>query len=345
MKKCLNTLYIFSQGSYLRKEGECLVVEVEKTERLRLPIHTIGSVVCFGNVLCSPYLLGHCCENNVSVSMLTESGRFLARVTGPVSGNVFLRRDQYRYADCEEMSSSIARTILIGKIANCRSVLQRTLRDTSSLHILSVEMLKESIIKLGCFLDRLKKPLLLDEARGIEGESAHVYFSVFDQLILAQKDAFVFSRRSRRPPLDPVNALLSYLYVILSHDVRAALESVGLDPAVGYLHRDRPGRYSLALDLMEELRPVLADRLVLTLINRQQVSSKDFILKENGAVELVDKARKEVIKAWQERKKTEITHPFTKEKVQMGLVPFIQAGLLARYIRGDIDGYPPFIWK
>lgn len=343
MKRYLNTLFVSSQGSYLRKEGETVVVEVEKIEKLQVPIHTLDSIVCFGNVLCSPFLLGHCAEHDVTVSMLTENGRFLARVVGPVSGNVLLRREQYRRADCPDASAALARSVVIGKLANCRTVLQRATRDHGTPE--AVDPLDHAIWRLGGHLQRLERPLPLDETRGVEGEGAREYFEVFDHLITAQKEDFRFEGRNRRPPRDPVNALLSFLYTLLVHDVRSALEGVGLDPQVGFLHRDRPGRPGLALDLMEEFRPLLADRMALSLINRRQVAPSGFRKDEGDAVVMDEKTRKEVLVAWQERKRTELVHPFLGEKMQMGLVPHIQAQLLARHLRGDLDGYPPFVWK
>jgi CRISP-associated protein Cas1 len=343
MKKHLNTLFVTTQGAYLSKEGETVVVKVEKEIRLRVPIHTLGGIVCFGNVLCSPFLMGFCAERDVAVSFLSEHGRFLARVQGPVSGNVLLRREQYRRADDMDMSARIARSILTGKVANSRTVLRRALRD----HPEKVDntSLEDAAGKLGHSLENIQSGLPLDTLRGIEGESAHTYFGVFDHLIVSQKDGFSFRERNRRPPLDRVNCLLSFIYTLLMHDVRSALESVGLDPAVGFLHRDRPGRPGLALDMMEEFRPFLADRLTLSLINLNQVKEKGFTQSESGAVLMDDETRKAVLVAYQNRKQEEIYHPFIEEKVSIGLLFFIQALLLARFLRGDLDGYPPFIWK
>ncbi len=265
MKKHLNTLFVTTQGAYLAKEGETVVVKVEKKIRLRLPVHTIGGIVCFGNVMMSPFLMGFCAERDVTISFLTEYGRFLAKVQGPVSGNVLLRREQYRRADDLHSSAQIARSVLTGKLANSRAVLQRALRDHSSR--LDAPKLKEASMKIKYALESLQKDVSLNVLRGIEGESAHTYFGVFDHLIVSQKDDFIFRNRNRRPPLDNVNCLLSFLYTLLMHDVRSALECVGLDPAVGFLHRDRPGRPGLALDMMEEFRPFLSDRMALSLIN------------------------------------------------------------------------------
>ncbi|HSW38140.1 MAG TPA: type I-C CRISPR-associated endonuclease Cas1c, partial [Acidobacteriota bacterium] len=293
MKKHLNTLFVTTQGAYLAKEGETIVVKVEGEIRLRLPVHTIGGIVCFGNVSCSPFLMGFCAENGVGLSFLTEHGRFLARVQGPVSGNVLLRREQYRRADDSASSVEVARAVLAGKIANSRTVLQRALRDHADKII--AEEVSFTVRRLGNHLDLLSREQSLNALRGCEGDAAHLYFSVFDHLIISQKEAFSFHERNRRPPLDNVNALLSFLYTLLVHDIRSALEVVGLDPAVGFLHRDRPGRPGLALDLMEEFRPFLADRLVLSLINRQQVQGKGFRKSESGAVQMTDETRKTLL--------------------------------------------------
>ncbi|MEI8172427.1 MAG: type I-C CRISPR-associated endonuclease Cas1c [Deltaproteobacteria bacterium] len=343
MKKHLNTLFVTTQGSYLAKEGETVVVKVDKEIRLRIPVHTLGGIVCFGNVSCSPFLMGFCAENGVGISFLSERGRFLARVQGPVSGNVLLRREQYRRADDPVFSADIAKAVLTGKIANSRTVLQRALRDHGAK--LDEASLRQTVMILNRCLASLDQVSALDAVRGVEGDAAHCYFSVFDHLIISQKEAFSFHERNRRPPLDNVNCLLSFLYTLLVHDIRSALESVGLDPAVGFLHRDRPGRPSLALDLMEEFRPFLADRLALSLINLRQVQEKGFDKSDSGAVLMNDETRKKVLVAYQERKQEEIVHPFLDEKVTIGLLFHTQALLLARYLRGDIDGYPPFIWK
>lgn len=343
MKHLLNTLFVTTQGAYLSKEGETVLVNIEREVKLRLPIHTLGGIVCFGNVMCSPFLLGMCGENNVHVSFLTENGRFLARVQGAVSGNVLLRRAQYRAADDGVKSAAIARNVVTGKIANCRNVVLRARRDRTGGE--DIASLTRTAGRLATSLDQLSKAESLDEIRGIEGEAARSYFEAFDDLITTQKGDFYFHGRNKRPPMDNVNALLSFLYTILAHDSRSALEGVGLDPSVGFLHRDRPGRHGLALDLMEELRPFLADRLVLSLINRQQVKGSGFTKTESGGVTMDDPTRKEVLVAWQKRKQEEITHPFVDEKIPIGLLPHVQALLLARYLRGDLDGYPPFFWK
>ncbi|MBU4011262.1 MAG: type I-C CRISPR-associated endonuclease Cas1c, partial [Proteobacteria bacterium] len=282
MKKHLNTLFVTTQGAYLAKEGETVVVKVEKEVRLRIPVHTIGGIVCFGNVGCSPFLMGFCAENGVGVSFLSEHGRFMARIQGPVSGNVLLRREQYRKADDPAFSAGMARAVLIGKIANCRTVLNRALRDHSEK--IDADQIADTVKRLSYNLELLNRDQSLDVLRGLEGDAAHIYFGVFDHLIVSQKEAFYFHERNRRPPLDNVNCLLSFIYTLLAHDIRSALETVGLDPAVGFLHRDRPGRPSLALDLMEEFRPVIADRLALSLINLRQVQDKGFKKTDSGAV-------------------------------------------------------------
>jgi CRISPR-associated protein Cas1 len=343
MKRHLNTLFVTTQGAYLSKEGETVVVSVERESRLRVPIHTIGGIVCFGNIMCSPYLMGFCAERGVAVSFLTENGRYLARVQGPVSGNVLLRREQYRRADDMTHSAQMARSVLTGKLANCRTVLQRALRDHSPK--LNEKEVRKASKQLGYSLEQLQTDLPLNALRGVEGDAAHTYFSAFDHLIVSQKDDFIFRERNRRPPLDRVNCLLSFLYTLVLHDVRSALESVGLDPAVGFLHRDRPGRPGLALDMMEEFRPFLADRLALSLINLNQVRARGFTQMESGAVLMDDETRKTVLVAYQKRKQDEIAHPFLGEKVTIGLLFHMQALLLARCIRGDLDGYPTFIWK
>jgi len=343
MKKYLNTLFITTQGAYLSKEGETVVVSVNKETKLQVPVHTIWGIVCFGQVSMSPYLMGFCAENKVAVSFLTEYGYFLASIQGKISGNVLLRRKQYRSADDATYSAQIAKFIIMGKIANCRTVLQRALRDHADK--LDSNEVAETSKQLNLYLNQIQNTDNLDELRGIEGAAANSYFSVFDHLIVNQKSDFKFDKRSRRPPLDEINCLLSFLYTLLMHDVRSALETVGLDSCVGFLHRDRSGRPGLALDLMEEFRPFLADRLALSLINREQIRKKRFKKMESGAVLMDDDTRKEVLVAYQKRKQEEIMHPYLKEKVQVGLLFYIQALLLARHLRGDIDGYPVFIWK
>ncbi|MBG0791331.1 MAG: type I-C CRISPR-associated endonuclease Cas1 [Desulfovibrionaceae bacterium] len=343
MKKLLNTLYVTTQGTYLSKEGECVVVRGEDGDKRRFPVHVLDGVVCFGNVLCSPFLLGHCAENGLCVSFLTENGRYLAGVGGPQSGNVLLRRAQYRGADDDETSSMVARSVLSAKVANSRAVLRRCLRDHGER--VDGARIRAALTVLDESADRLHRPVPLDVARGIEGQAANAYFGVFDEMILKDDPAFRFDGRNRRPPLDAVNCLLSFVYTLLAHDVRSAIEGVGLDPQVGYLHRDRPGRPGLALDLMEEFRSFLADRLVLSLINRGEVSPGGFVAKESGAVFMDDDTRKTVLGAWQKRKRDEVEHPFLNERIPLGLAFHVQARLLARFLRQDMEGYPPYFWK
>jgi len=343
LKKLLNTLFVTTQGAYLAKEGETVVVKIDNENALTLPVHLLGGIVCFGQVSCSPALMGHCAEHGVAISFLTEYGKFLAKVQGPVSGNVLLRREQYRRADDPSASLAMAKMFLTAKIANSRTVLQRAIRDHGEK--INSEVVSSSSTLLMNSLRKVEEQSNLESLRGVEGEAASAYFSVFDHLIVAQKGNFKFTERSRRPPLDPVNCILSYTYVVLMHDCRAALETVGLDPAVGFLHRDRPGRYSLALDLMEEFRPFFADRLALSLINMAQVGPKGFKKMESGAVLMDDETRKTLLIKYQERKQDDITHPFLDEKIKIGQLFFAQALLLARYLRGDTDGYPPFIWR
>jgi len=342
MKKHLNTLFVTTQGAYLAKDGETVAVRISGEVALRVPLHTLGAIVCFGNVGCSPFLMGFCGERNVGLSFLTENGRFLARVHGPVSGNVLLRREQYRRADDPVFSAAVATSCVIGKVANSRTVLQRALRDHGDK--IDTPALQEGIDRLAASLRRLQDDLLLDEVRGVEGDAARAYFDAFDHLIVREKGHFFMRGRSRRPPLDRINCLLSFLYTLVLNDVRSALETVGLDPAVGYLHRDRPGRAGLALDLMEEFRP-MADRLALSLVNLGQLRKGDFNISEGGAVRMSDAARKTLLVSYQKRKQEEMMHPFLEERMSLGLFFHTQALLFARYLRDELDGYPPVIWK
>jgi CRISPR-associated protein Cas1 len=345
VRRHLNTLYVTSEGAWLNKDGENVVVSVDGSEHGRVPIHTIGSILGFGRVLISPPLLGACADAGISVSYFTERGRFLARVEGPVSGNVLLRRTQYRWADDVTKRDAIVKSIVAGKVLNQRSVAARTLRDHGEgMPEGHRAALSAAADRLGVIVRRLEKPTDGDGLRGFEGEAGLVYFSIFDYLVVGEKPLFAFTGRSRRPPLDATNALLSFVYALLISDVRGALEGIGLDPAVGYLHADRPGRPSLALDLVEEFRPFFADRLVLTLINRRQLAAKDFQRLDNGATLLTEDGRKTLV-AYQERKRDEIQHPFLHEKMTVGLLWHVQAQLLARHLRGDLDAYPPFVWK
>jgi len=344
MKKLLNTLYVTTEGASLRKDGENVVAEVEGEERGRVPLHMLGAVVVFGGIFVTPPLMGALARAGITLVLLDRQGRFEARVEGPVSGNVLLRRAQYQASD---QPDEIVRSIVSAKIANQRAVLQRALRDHGEEMPPARKAAVETTIER---MERILRRVAMtnegaDALRGAEGEAAYGYFAVFGDLVRSPDAEIVFRGRSRRPPLDPVNALLSFLYTLLTHDCRSAAESVGLDPAVGFLHRDRPGRPSLALDLMEELRPVLADRLALSLLNRRQLRRGDFETRDGGAVLLSDAGRKTVLTAWQERKKEERRHPFLDETAPLGLVPYLQAQLLARHLRGDLDGYPPWFWK
>lgn len=343
MKRHLNTLFVTTQGAYLAREGEAVLVRVENETRLRVPIHTLGGIVCFGQVGCSPYVMGLCGERGVSISFLTESGRFLARVHGFTSGNVLLRREQYRRADDHDASTEIARSVVLGKAANARIVLMRAGRDHPDNG--DSAALQFAVSRIGRCIRDAQSAGSLDALRGIEGEAARAYFSVFNHLVTAQHHDFAFHERSRRPPLDNVNALLSFLYSLLAHDARTACESVGLDPAVGFLHRDRPGRPSLALDLMEEFRAFLADRLAISLINRRQLQASGFKMSESGGIRMDDPTRKTVLVAYQKRKQEEVRHPFLGEKTTVGLLLHLQALILARHLRGELDAYPPFVWR
>lgn len=343
MRKLLNTLFVTTPEAYLSREGENIVVKVENKERFRIPVHNIEGIISMGFMGASPSVMALCAERKVALSFVSESGRFLGRVSGPVSGNVLLRRKQYRVADDEIASLELAKLFIAGKIANSKTVLQRALRDHQG--VVNIVALEEAVSTLAFKQKQVLTTKHSNELRGYEGESAMTYFSVFDQLILHQKDDFRMDGRNRRPPLDNVNALLSFVYTLLMHEVRAALESVGLDPCVGFLHVDRPGRPSLALDMMEEFRPFLADRLVLSLVNRRQVSKGGFIKQPAGGIIMDDETRKEVITTWQKRKQEEITHPFMEERIPIGLLPYCQAMLMARYLRGDLDNYPVYINK
>lgn len=342
MRKLLNTLYVATQGAYLSRKGETVRISVEREEKLRVPVHTLDGIVCFGQVTCSGPVLGLCAEHNVSVSFMSRTGRFLARVQGPISGNVLLRREQYRRVDSAD-AGHVAGAVVAAKIANSRTVLLRSARESGVAD--SKKELQSASKRLADLIGDLEAAEDLMTVRGIEGIAGRQYFDVFDHLIRQQKDEFRFTGRSRRPPLDNTNAMLSFAYTLLVHDVAGALETVGLDPQVGFLHRDRPGRPGLALDLMEELRPVLADRLVLSLINRRQITGDDFETSESGAVTMSEKSRKALIVTWQKRKEDVIEHPFLEEKIAIGLLPYAQALLMARYLRSDLDGYPPYLWR
>lgn len=343
MRKLLNILYVTTPEAYLSRDGENVVVRVDDEIKLRLPIHNLEGIVTFGYTGASPALMNLCAERNVGLSFHSTSGKFLAKVVGPVSGNVLLRRRQYEIANDEEESTFLAKNFVLGKIYNARIVLQRFLRDHNDKSEDNNILVAVNSLSL-----QLKKTALcnnINTLRGIEGDAARTYYGVFNNLILSNKESFQFNGRSRRPPLDIPNTLLSFLYTLLAHDCRSALETVGLDPQVGFLHKERPGRPSLALDLMEELRPYLVDRLSLTLMNNRQVDPKNFIAKETGGIIMDDDTRKLVITCWQKKKREEVIHPFLGEKIAIGLIPHAQAMLLARNIRGDMDAYPPFLVK
>lgn len=343
MKKLLNTLYVTSQDSYLSLDGENVVILDQEHETGRIPLHNLEAIVSFGYRGVSPALMGGCARRNISLCFLSPQGKFLARVTGSVRGNVVLRKKQYEISKDVDAALGIARNCILGKVYNSRWILERATRDHGLL--VDVEKIKKASGFLQTSLVSIEGCQDMAQLRGYEGEAASVYFGVLDQLILQQKKDFVFSGRNKRPPMDNVNAMLSFTYTLLTNMVASALETVGLDPYVGFMHTDRPGRVSLALDLIEELRPVLADRFVLTLINKKMVNGKDFTKKEDGAVLMSDKARKNFLVEWQNKKKEIITHPYLGEKVEWGMIPFVQAMLLARYLRGDIDEYPVFFWK
>lgn len=343
MKKLLNTLYVTSENSYLALDGENIVVLEDKQEIGRLPLHNLEGIVSFGYRGTSPALMGACAERNISLCYISPQGKFLARVSGRTKGNVILREQQYESSFDEKTSFSIAQNCIIGKVFNARWVLERAVRD-HSLQI-DVDRVKDASEKLKNSLEYIKNCKSKEQLRGYEGEAASIYFSVFNELILQQKTDFEFCGRSKRPPMDKVNTMLSFVYTLLTNQIASALECVGLDPYVGYLHTERPGRASLALDLIEELRAVLADRFVLSLINKKIVSKKNFKIKENGAVLMDDELRKKLLTEWQNKKRETLTHPFLKEKIQWGMVPYVQAMLLARFLRGDLDGYPVFLWK
>ena len=343
MKKLLNTLFVLSEDAYLSLEGENVIISRGEETLGRFPLHTLESILCFSYKGASPALMGACASRGIGLAFFSARGRFLCRAQGETAGNVLLRREQFRRAD--ELSSQIriARNFLVGKILNERQVLKRALRDhPQRIDHPGFEGACERLAQLALEAGECSEA---DVLRGIEGSAAKQYFALFDQLILQNKEDFFFRERSRRPPLDRVNAALSFVYTLLAHDCASALEGVGLDAYVGFLHTDRPGRISLALDLMEELRPVLADRFVLSQINTRVINAKHFELYENGAVFLNDAGRKTVLSAWQERKRETILHPFTQEKMQWGLIPYMQALLLARHLREDLDAYPPFLWR
>ncbi|MCI6729073.1 MAG: type I-C CRISPR-associated endonuclease Cas1c [Firmicutes bacterium] len=343
MRHLLNTLFVTSEDAYLSLDGENVVVNREKQEVARFPLHNLSGIISFSYAGASPALMGACAQRDVGLAFCTPRGKFLARTTGISTGNVLLRREQYRTADDLGRSCRIARNMIFGKLYNARWSMERTRRDHKlRIDEAAFQRASETIQKL---LPAAAEETDLDALRGLEGVGASAYFGVFDQMILREKEAFFFRERNRRPPLDNVNAMLSFAYSLLTNDCASALESVGLDAYVGFLHRDRPGRSSLALDLMEELRPSMADRFVLTMINNRVMAPGDFEKSESGAVRMRDEARQKFLKAWQEKKQEVITHPYLEEKIPWGLVPYVQSLLLARCLRGDLDAYPPFLWK
>lgn len=343
MKKLLNTLYVTSENSYLGLDGENIVVLEESKEIGRIPLHNLEGIVSFGYRGVSPALMGACAEREISLCFVSPQGRFLARVTGKTRGNVVLRVQQYESSINSDKSLEIAKNCILGKVYNARWVLERSIRDHRMQ--IDADRVKDASEKLKNSLKLIQNCESKEQLRGFEGEAASVYFGVFDELILQQKREFYFHGRSKRPPQDNMNAMMSFVYTLLTNNITSALECVGLDPYVGYLHTERPGRVSLALDLIEELRAVLADRFVLSLVNKRIVNGKNFTQKENGAVLMTDELRKKLLTEWQSKKKETITHPYLNEKVEWGMVPYVQAMLLARYLRGDLDSYPVFLWK
>lgn len=343
MRHLLNTLYVFTEDAYLSLDGENVVVRREGAELGRVPLHTLEGILCFSYRGASPGLMGACAERGVALAFFDRKGRFLAGVHGEQRGNVVLRKTQYAWSEDAEKSLAVARNFIMGKLYNGRWVLERAVRD----HGLRIDAgsVKAASEKLNASLHSASSCETMDSLRGVEGDAAAEYFGVFDQMVLRDKEAFRFSGRVRRPPTDATNAMLSLFYTVLAFDCASALEGVGLDPYVGLMHADRPGRRSLALDLMEELRPVFVDRFVLSAVNNRVVNPSHFEMRESGEVRLTEEGRKALFGAWQERKKDVITHPFLREKIPRGLVPHVQALLLARCVRGDLDGYPPFLWK
>jgi CRISP-associated protein Cas1 len=338
MKKLLNTLFITRQESYLHKERETIVIEHQGEKLGQYPSLAIANILCFGQVMVSPALMGYCAEQGIGLSFFTEYGRYLAQVQGKQTGNVLLRRIQYRVADNAERANSLAKLFVGAKVSNARNVLMRELRNHGESSTVT-----EAVSRLKHTLETIPRSRSIAQSMGLEGDAAAVYFGVFNELI--RENSFVFSGRVRRPPTDPVNAMLSFVYALITQECSAALSGVGLDPFVGFLHQDRPGRVSLALDMLEEFRAPWADRLVLTLLNRKQLQASDFVTEAYGAVRLKDDARKAVLIAYQERKQEEIMHPYLEEKVKIGLLPHCQAMLLARHLRGDMAQYPPYLLR
>jgi len=346
MRQHLNTLFITLEGAYLRKNGQAIEVRHDGATKLRVPLHNLDGVVTFGwDITATAALMHACAENNITLSFHSPHGKFLSSTRGPISGNVLLRREQYRQADLPSAALAIAKNIVAAKIANSRTVLMRAARDYGEQHPEKGYELQKAADYLKHRIRMVAGATSVESLLGFEGEAATIYFAQFSHLFTKVEEGITFNGRTKRPPTDPFNAVLSLLYVLSMHDCRSACESCGIDPQCGFLHQDRPGRYSLALDLQEEFRAIMADRLAFSLINRKQLTKTDFDHLENGAVVLKDAARKLVLGTWQERKQETILHPFLDEKTTFGLLPFLQAKLMARYLRGDLDAYPAFIWK
>lgn len=343
MRHLLNTLFVLKEDAYLSLENDNVVISQGDAVLKRIPLNILEQILYFGYKGVSPALMEACSKKNTALCLYRPSGRFIARVNGRQYGNVLLRKTQYRISDDLTASCLIARNFIVGKIYNSRSVLERAKRDHGL--VLDGEKLSDASREVFSIARIAKNCTDLDTLRGLEGQAASIYFSLFDMLILQNKHYFKFNCRIKRPPVDAVNAMLSFAYTLLANDCASALEGVGLDPYVGFLHRDRPGRISLALDLMEEFRSIVADRFVLTLINNRLVNPKSFNVQENGVVLMTETARKSFLNAWQEKKRDTITHPFLAEKISWGLVPFVQAQLLSRVLRGDLEEYPCFLWK
>lgn len=338
MKHLLNTLYILTPQSYLSLQNETIAVKVGGEEKVRVPAHTIGSIYCFGNVTVSTPLIGFCGQRGISLVFLSEYGKFYGRILGPVSGNILLRQRQFAAVGDPIQQARYARSFVLGKLANSKLFLQRQRRE----HPAHSAEIGSAVEKLTAAAQALRDCPTVDSMRGIEGTAAAAYFSALP-FTLTKQD-FTFTGRNRRPPEDPVNAVLSFLYTLLKNDIQSALEGVGLDPAAGFLHTLRPGRPALALDLMEELRAPLCDRLAIALFNRGQITRKSFE-QLHAPVLLNEEGRKTVVSAWQKRKQEMLTHPFLSESVPIGLIPHTQAMLLARVLRGELDEYPPFLWR
>lgn len=341
MRKLLNTLYITKENGYLSLDGENLVLTIEGKEAIRLPFSNIESIVCMNYLGCSPALMGKCAEEQVGLCFISPYGRFLARVTGEVKGNVFLRCSQIQLLEDHTRQIEIVRSILIAKLKNTKNLILRSRRDNAEID--EDGFITHTIEILQNNMEKIKSETDMDILRGIEGQSAKTYFEIFNRLITKQKESFVMLDRTKRPPLDRINAMLSFLYTVCTNDIASALECVGLDPYIGVFHTLRPGRVSLACDIMEEFRAMI-ERLVISLINLKIIQEDDFEVQISGAVLLNDDGRKKVITAWQNKKKEIILHPYLKEKVAIGLFPYVQANLMAKYIRGEISEYPALIW-